>query len=61
MINAILDVLLKLYVVSVMFAMGLTLTIPQIKEQHKRTSLMVKALLANVVIVPLRCHSFVDL
>ena len=52
-INAILDFLLKLYVVSVMFAMGLTLTVPQIKEQLRRTSLMVKALLANIVIVPL--------
>ena len=52
-INQIIDVLLKTYIVCVMFAMGLTLTVPQIKEQIKRTSLMVKALLANIIIVPL--------
>lgn len=52
-LNNILDLLLKAYVVCVMFAMGLTLTVPQIKEQLKRTSLMLKALLANIIIVPL--------
>ena len=52
-INQIIDFLLKTYIVCVMFAMGLTLTVPQIKEQIKRTSLMVKALLANIIIVPL--------
>jgi BASS family bile acid:Na+ symporter len=36
-----------------MFAMGLTLTTAQIREQIKRFGLMGKALLANMVIVPL--------
>ena len=48
-INALIDVLLKTYIVCVMFAMGLTLTIPQIKEQIQRYSLMGKALLAKTV------------
>lgn len=52
-INQIIDVLLKTYIVCVMFAMGLTLKVPQIKEHIKRTSLMLKALLANIIIVPL--------
>jgi len=52
-INALIDILLKTYIVCVMIAMGLTLTIPQIKEHIKRYSLMGKALLANIIIVPL--------
>lgn len=52
-INAIIDILLKVYIISVMFAMGLTLTMTQIKQQLKRVGLMSKALLANIIIVPL--------
>lgn len=43
-LNQILDILLKTYIVCVMFAMGLTLAVSQIEEQLKRTSLMMKAL-----------------
>lgn len=52
-LNDIIDVLLKLYIVSVIFAMGLTLTTGQIGEQIRRYALMGKALLANIVVVPL--------
>ncbi len=52
-LNNIIDLLLKTYIVCVMFAMGLTLTTGQIREQIKRFGLMGKALLANIIIVPL--------
>ena len=51
--TAIIDTLLKVYIVSVMFAMGLTSSTTQIKEQINLLGLMGKALLANVIIVML--------
>ena len=52
-LNQIIDILLKTYIICVMFSMGLTLTTEQIASQIKRTGLMLKALLANIIIVPL--------
>ena len=52
-IELILNLLLKVYIVSVMFAMGLQLSLPHIKKELANTGFVVRALLANIIIVPL--------
>ena len=49
----ILNLLLKVYIVSVMFAMGLQLSLPHIKKELTNTGFVVRALLANIIIVPI--------
>ena len=46
-----------LFVVTSMLAMGLTLTVPQIMEPLKNVRLVVMALLANFVLVPLLAYA----
>ena len=51
-IALILNLLLKVYIVSVMLAMGLQLSLPHIKKELTNTGFVVRALLANIIIVP---------
>ena len=53
MIELILNLLLKIYIVSVMFAMGLQLSLPHIKKELTNTGFVARALLANIIIVPI--------
>ena len=52
-IELLLNLLLKVYIVSVMFAMGLQLSLPHIKKELTNTGFVVRALLANIIIVPI--------
>lgn len=52
-VEIILNLLLKVYIVSVMFAMGLQLSLPHIKKELTNLGFVARALLANIIIVPI--------
>jgi predicted Na+-dependent transporter len=54
------DLTILLFVISSMFGMGLSLTLKQVFDPLRRVNLVVKALIANFILVPLLAYVIVE-